>query len=74
MTLQRRRSARGAIYCHPRLSSPAWYLMPIYLMVITGLKTYAQVNITTMWALPFPLSLDGFSQAWGRSRRTSSTA
>jgi glucose/mannose transport system permease protein len=33
-------------------------------MLITGLKTYDQVNITTMWALPFPISLDGFSQAW----------
>src|SRR5512136_1573481 len=62
MTLQRRLS-RGAIY-FVLICFAVWYLMPIYLMVITGLKTYSQVSITSMWALPFPLSLDGFSQAW----------
>ena len=62
MTLQRRLS-RGAIYV-VLIAFAAWYLMPLYLMLITGLKTYGQVSITTMWALPFPISLDGFSQAW----------
>jgi glucose/mannose transport system permease protein len=41
-----------------------WFLMPIYLMLITGMKTYDQVNIATMWAFPNPISLDGFAQAW----------
>ncbi len=41
-----------------------WFLLPIYLMLITGLKTYEQVNIATMWAFPNPISLDGFTQAW----------
>ena len=62
MTLQRRVS-RGAIYV-ALIAFAAWYLMPLYLMLITGLKTYDQVSIATMWALPWPLSLDGFSQAW----------
>ncbi len=64
MTLQRRLS-RGAIYV-VLIAFAAWYLMPLYLMLITGLKTYDQVNIATMWALPWPLSLDGFSQAWAK--------
>jgi glucose/mannose transport system permease protein len=62
MTLQRRLS-RGAIY-FVLVCFAAWYLMPLYLMLITGLKTYGQVSITSMWALPSPISLDGFSQAW----------
>lgn len=62
MTFQRVWS-RAAIY-FVLIAFAAWYLMPIYLMLITGLKTYDQVSITNMWALPFPLSLDGFSQAW----------
>ena len=41
-----------------------WFLLPVYLMLITGMKTYDQVNITTMWAFPNPISLDGFTQAW----------
>ena len=64
MTLQRRLS-RGAIYV-ALIAFAAYYLMPLYLMLITGLKTYDQVSIATMWALPFPLSLDGFSQAWAK--------
>jgi glucose/mannose transport system permease protein len=64
MTLQRRLS-RGAIYV-ALIAFAAWYLMPLYLMLITGLKTFDQVSISTMWALPWPLSLDGFSQAWAK--------
>jgi glucose/mannose transport system permease protein len=62
MTLQRRFS-RGAIY-FVLVCFVVWYMLPIFLMFITGLKTYDQVNIATMWALPFPISIDGFAQAW----------
>lgn len=62
MTFQRAWS-RGAIYL-VLIAFAAWYLMPIYLMLITGMKTFDQVNIATMWALPRGISLDGFSQAW----------
>ncbi|MEJ5197561.1 MAG: carbohydrate ABC transporter permease [Anaerolineae bacterium] len=54
---------RGAIY-FVLIAFAAWYLMPIYLMLITGMKTFDQVNIATMWALPRGISIDGFSQAW----------
>ncbi len=62
MTFQRAWS-RGAIY-FLLIAFAAWYLMPIYLMLITGMKTFDQVNIATMWALPRGISIDGFSQAW----------
>jgi len=41
-----------------------WYLLPIYLLLITGLKSYAEINIEWMWRLPEGLHFDGFAQAW----------
>jgi glucose/mannose transport system permease protein len=59
----RRAWSRGAIYV-ALIAFAAWYMMPLYLMLITGLKTYDQVNIATMWALPRGIAFDGFTQAW----------
>jgi glucose/mannose transport system permease protein len=42
----------------------AYYLMPVYLLVITGLKADAEVNIDWMWRLPAGIHFDGFEQAW----------
>ena len=42
----------------------AWYLLPMYVMVATSLKSFAEVSLTTMWQLPRDLSLESFSRAW----------
>jgi glucose/mannose transport system permease protein len=42
----------------------AYFLMPIYLLVITALKPYARVNIIQMWDLPQSIDLTGFITAW----------
>jgi glucose/mannose transport system permease protein len=42
----------------------AYYLMPIYLLLITALKSYAQVNITAMWSLPERIDFSGLQAAW----------
>lgn len=42
----------------------AYFLMPIYLLLITGLKPYANVNIFTMWNLPNPIDYHGFLAGW----------
>ncbi|HLC01452.1 MAG TPA: carbohydrate ABC transporter permease [Anaerolineales bacterium] len=42
----------------------AFYLMPVYILVATGLKSYAEVNLSTMWSLPSGFHLDSFSSAW----------
>jgi len=55
--------SRVLVYAALTLAA-VWFLLPIYLMVITGMKTYDQVNIATMWSFPNPISLDGFTQAW----------
>lgn len=43
-----------------------FFLMPVYIMLVNGLKDKATVSISTMWNLPDPFSLQGFREAWGR--------
>ncbi|MHB1317108.1 MAG: carbohydrate ABC transporter permease [Anaerolineae bacterium] len=43
-----------------------FYLMPFYVMVITSLKPYVDLNVTRMWDLPKTISLEGFIEAWRR--------
>ncbi|RME50580.1 MAG: carbohydrate ABC transporter permease, partial [Caldilineae bacterium] len=62
MTLQRLWN-RGAIYL-VLCAFAAFYLMPFYVMIITSLKPYADVNITRMWELPRGIYFDGFLEAW----------
>jgi len=42
------------------------FLMPLYLMVVTGLKDATNVSLSSMWNLPSYLSGGGFSEAWKR--------
>ncbi len=41
-----------------------FYLMPMYVMVVSGLKDATNVSIDTMWKLPTSLSGGGFVEAW----------
>ncbi len=40
------------------------YLFPVYLLVITSLKSFDQVSLSRMWDLPTSVSLDSFRRAW----------
>ena len=42
----------------------AFFLMPIYVLVVTALKSPDQVSVTHMWSLPSSLSLGSFQAAW----------
>ena len=44
----------------------AFYLMPFYVMIITGLKPYEDVNVMRMWELPRGIYLEGVIEAWQR--------
>lgn len=54
---------RGAIYL-VLLAFVAFYAMPIYVLVITGLKPFEDVNVTRMWELPKGLYFGSFTEAW----------
>lgn len=43
-----------------------FYLLPLYVMVITGFKDAANVSLQTMWRLPGSLSAGGYREAWDR--------
>ena len=57
--------SRGAIYIVLTLFC-LFYLMPFYVMFITGLKPYEDLNVTRMWELPKRIHLDGILEAWER--------
>jgi glucose/mannose transport system permease protein len=42
----------------------AFYLMPIYVLLVTGLKSFDEVSLDRMWALPQQFSLQSFRDAW----------
>ena len=40
------------------------YLMPIYVLVVTGLKSFNEVSLSQMWDLPSGLHFDPFRDAF----------
>jgi glucose/mannose transport system permease protein len=45
------------------------YLIPVYLLVVTGMKSFAEVSLDTMWDLPSGLHFDSFAKAWFGSKQ-----
>jgi len=45
-----------------------FFIMPAYVMVVTGLKEASNVSLSTMWHLPTTLTGGGFVEAWRRLR------
>ncbi len=41
-----------------------YYLFPLYLVLATSLKRFADVSLSTMWDWPNPISFESFVQAW----------
>jgi len=44
------------------------YLIPVYLLVVTGMKSFTEVSLRTMWDLPSGLHFDSFANAWFGSK------
>ncbi|MFQ5612438.1 MAG: carbohydrate ABC transporter permease [Anaerolineae bacterium] len=41
-----------------------FYLMPVYVLLVTGLKSFDEVNLARMWIPPSSLHLDSFIKAY----------
>lgn len=67
---RRIRPARMLVYAILCLFS-VFYLMPIYVLVVTSLKALPEINLTHMWDLPQGFSLDSFRDAWVGNETTS---
>jgi glucose/mannose transport system permease protein len=46
------------------LAAAAVYLMPIYVLLVTSMKSFAEVSLSQMWSLPSGLHFSSFVQAW----------
>ncbi len=42
----------------------AWYLTPIYLLVVTSLKGTSEITLSRMWTLPTSFDMGSFQAAW----------
>jgi glucose/mannose transport system permease protein len=52
------------------LGFAAFYLMPIYVLLVTGLKSFTEVSLDRMWHLPQSFGLDSFVDAWFGNEQT----
>jgi len=50
----------------PLIFMAIFYLLPIYIMLITGLKGFDEVSLKTMWDLPTQISFDNFIEAYDK--------
>lgn len=57
------RWTRALIYTALILAA-VFYLIPVYLLVITGMKSFAEVSLARMWDLPSGLHFDSYIKAW----------
>jgi glucose/mannose transport system permease protein len=42
----------------------AFFLLPIYVLVLTSVKTFAEADLSRMWDLPNSISTSGIDTAW----------
>ena len=64
-TRPRRFSSRYFLYI-PLLLLSAAYLIPMYIILVTGFKGFNEVSLKTMWNLPATLSLDNYVEAFNK--------
>lgn len=65
-TARRRFSIKKLLGFAALLFVVAFYLMPLYVMIVTGLKESANVSTSTMWRLPGSISGGAYREAWDR--------
>jgi glucose/mannose transport system permease protein len=46
------------------IAAAALFLLPVYLLIVTGMKSFAEVSLATMWQLPSGIHFDSFHRAW----------
>ncbi|MEJ7651906.1 MAG: carbohydrate ABC transporter permease [Chloroflexia bacterium] len=69
MTMSRAAGARrfsvGRVAIYVLMAAFAlFYVLPVYLLLITGMKSFDEVSLSRMWDLPTSLSFESFGAAW----------
>jgi glucose/mannose transport system permease protein len=63
MTTLRRQLTRPVLYLL-LIFMALFYLLPVYVLLITGLKSFAEVDLQRMWALPTGIYFENFIAAF----------
>ena len=50
----------------PLLAMAIFYILPMYVILITGFKSFAEVDLKTMWVLPQGIAFDNYIEAWAK--------
>ena len=50
----------------PLIAMTIFYLIPMYVMLVTGFKSFAEVDLKTMWDLPQGIHFDNFIEAFSK--------
>ena len=50
----------------PLILMTIFYLMPLYVMLVTGFKSFDEVSLQTMWNLPHSIALDNYYEAFSK--------
>lgn len=58
------RSKRRAWVYIPLTAMALFYLLPMFVMLNTGFKSFDEVSLSRMWELPSGISFDNFIAAW----------
>ncbi|GAB4503300.1 MAG: carbohydrate ABC transporter permease [Anaerolineales bacterium] len=48
----------------PLIAMSIFYLIPMYVMLVTGFKSFAEVDLQTMWNLPKGIHFDNYLEAY----------
>ena len=50
----------------PLVAMTIFYLIPMYVMLVTGFKSFAEVDLKTMWNLPQGIHFDNYVEAYSQ--------
>jgi glucose/mannose transport system permease protein len=50
----------------PLIAMAVFYLLPMYVMLATSFKSFAEIDLKTMWNLPGGIAFDNFVEAWAK--------
>ncbi len=50
----------------PLVLMAIFYLMPMYVILTTGFKSFAEIDLKNMWDLPKTFALDNYIEAWAK--------
>lgn len=50
----------------PLIAMAVFYLLPLYVMLITGFKSFEEIDLKTMWNLPSGIAFDNYIEAFDK--------